>query len=396
VADSWVARLLLNPGHYYRTGDPPDIFWNAFYLLVPLTGLLQLRLARHEPVVNDDGAAEQPDTQRLSWQDFSASLRLFLPFVAAVLVSAIILVHASLGVEGDGRRSLIAALTLSITLLLLVIVRQEVMFLENARLQRATEEAQANALALREVNRRMEHFLGIVSHELRTPLAVLQGYIQLLARRFGAWRPEEDGVDELARTVARARTALEQSDESVHRLTRLVDDLLDDTQIRDGRLAFHLETFDLGVIVRRAVEEQRMLAADRTILLEPAAPQPMFVSADAARIGQVVTNYLTNALKYSRKDRPIAVRVEEEGDVARVSVRDEGAGVPVAEQERVWARYSRVDGTEVQAGSGVGLGLGLYISKSIIEGHHGQVGVRSAPGRGATFWFTLPLVRRAA
>jgi signal transduction histidine kinase len=79
------------------------------------------------------------------------------------------------------------------------------------------------------------------------------------------------------------------------------------------------------------------------------------------------------------------------GAVARVSVHDEGIGVPVAAQQQVWERFSVVAGTTVQSGSGVSLGLGLHICKSIIEAHHGQVGLDSAPGQGATFWFTLPL-----
>jgi signal transduction histidine kinase len=85
-----------------------------------------------------------------------------------------------------------------------------------------------------------------------------------------------------------------------------------------------------------------------------------------------------------------------EGAVARVAVRDEGIGVPLQEQARVWERFPRIMGSAVQSGSGVGLGLGLFICKTIIEGHHGQVGLDSVPGRGSTFWFSLPLAEAAA
>jgi len=82
--------------------------------------------------------------------------------------------------------------------------------------------------------------------------------------------------------------------------------------------------------------------------------------------------------------------------LARVSVRDEGPGLSPADQERVWERFPRVEGVAVRSGSGVSLGLGLHLSKAIVEGHHGRVGVESAVGRGSAFWFTLPLVRPAA
>jgi signal transduction histidine kinase len=158
----------------------------------------------------------------------------------------------------------------------------------------------------------------------------------------------------------------------------------------------------------------------------------VLVLADAERIAQVATNYLTNALKYSKEDRPVAVRLEvvrdagksgkggeggernerdgresnggkgelgalgQLGELARVSVRDEGIGVPLAEQQQVWERFAVVAGTTVQSGSSISLGLGLHICKIIIEAHHGHVGLDSAPGQGSTFWFTLPLALPSA
>jgi len=107
-------------------------------------------------------------------------------------------------------------------------------------------------------------------------------------------------------------------------------------------------------------------------------------------------NYLTNALKYSAEDRPVEIGIEMEDWVARVWVRDAGPGIPSEEQDRVWERFHRVPGIEVQSGSGIGLGLGLHISRTIIERHRGHVGVESTPGVGATFWFTLPLVGGAS
>ncbi len=120
----------------------------------------------------------------------------------------------------------------------------------------------------------------------------------------------------------------------------------------------------------------------------------MPVFADADRLAQVVTNYVSNALRYSSPDQPVTVGLEVDRlaePAARVWVQDGGPGVPPEEQERIWERFYRVSGTPHRDGSSVGLGLGLSISRNIIERHGGQVGVDSVPGRGATFWFRLPL-----
>ncbi len=107
---------------------------------------------------------------------------------------------------------------------------------------------------------------------------------------------------------------------------------------------------------------------------------------------QVVNNYLSNALKYSEAARPVEVKVEIRDGVARVSVHDQGPGLSPEEQERIWERFYRVPGIQVQSGSGVGLGLGLHISRIIIERQGGSIGVESEQGKGSTFWFTLPCI----
>lgn len=119
------------------------------------------------------------------------------------------------------------------------------------------------------------------------------------------------------------------------------------------------------------------------------------MQADADRIGQVISNYLSNALKYSEPSCPIEVYLElEEPERVRLSVRDEGPGLTTLEQQQVWERFYRVPGIQVKSGSGVGLGLGLYICQTIIERQGGQVGVESKKDVGSTFWFTLPLAKR--
>jgi signal transduction histidine kinase len=104
-----------------------------------------------------------------------------------------------------------------------------------------------------------------------------------------------------------------------------------------------------------------------------------------------VQNYLTNALKYSSEACPIEVGIEHKAHQVQVRVRDHGPGLTSSQQEHLWERFYRAPGMKVCSGSGVGLGLGLHICKTIVEKHHGQVGVQSASGEGSTFWFTVPL-----
>lgn len=263
--------------------------------------------------------------------------------------------------------------------------------IEREHLLEEREEAHAHTLALQEANRRMEEFLGIASHELRTPLASLLGNLQLLQRRLARAPIASMTAEDLANQLQMVGMLLEPMNRQGKRLTRIVGDMVNTTRIQNGKLDFHLQPHDLAALVREEVKEQRQTQPERVIDLALPGDAPVLVIADDDRIGQVVTNYLTNALKYSREDQPVEVRLSVNGDTARVSVHDDGPGLPLEEQTRIWDLFHRVPGINIQSGSGIGLGLGLHISKAIIERHGGQVGVDSAIGRGATFWFTLPL-----
>lgn len=265
---------------------------------------------------------------------------------------------------------------------------------ERERLVRERAEAQANELALLESNRQMDTFLSMASHELKTPLTSMKLHLQLAQRRvraLGERQPETPA--EFHKALAQLQDQFTRSHQQVERLDRLVNDLLDVSRIQAGHLEMRPEPADLLAIVRERVEEQRQVHTRRSIRLRVSREQPAPIVADAERIGQVVTNFLTNALKYSPEHEPVEVGIDidEHQAQARVWVRDAGPGIPAEEQARVWVRFHRVAGIEVQSGSGVGLGLGLHISKTIIEEHQGQVGVESTPGQGSTFWFTLPL-----
>lgn len=383
LADSWSASMTLHAN--YLGGNPPDLFWMICYLLFPLAALTQLRLAQRELATTPE--KKLPDAINASPLGGAVigSFRFLFPLLAALLAGGVIVIRAALAF--NGHHVPLPPLLVALALLVLVIARQELTFLEGERWRREREAARANELtALHEANQRMGTFLGIVSHELRTPLSVMLLQIQALQRREEPVpRSMADGDTSRAQTPSGA--LLKQH----RRLNRLVSDLLDVSRIQDGKMELHLEWVDLVAIISEVVEEQRQIAPARPMLLSLPAGLSVPLFVDAGRIGQVVTNYLTNALKYSGEESPVEVGIARSAGQVRVWVRDEGPGLPPKEQERIWNRFYRVRGIEVQNGSGSGLGLGLHICRTIIERHHGQVGAISAPGKGSTFWFTLPL-----
>lgn len=269
------------------------------------------------------------------------------------------------------------------------VARLVTLVFERERLLRERAEARANELALRQANRQMEEFLGMVSHELKTPLTSIKGNTQLAVRQL------RNSLQSLEKILG----LYEGAEHQTRRLNRLVDDLLDVSRVQAGYMDLHLAPCDLSSIVRQSVEEQQQAWPNRTITLEPGAVQTAPIHADADRIAQVAMNYMTNALKYSREDQPVQVSLQKQEDQVKVSVRDYGPGLSVEQQQYIWERFQRVPDMEVQSSSyhsNAGLGLGLYICKTIIEQHHGQVGVDSHGGEGSTFWFTLSLSDDAA
>ncbi len=263
--------------------------------------------------------------------------------------------------------------------------------LERGRLSAQLTAAEAARLAAEAATRQRDEFLGIASHELRTPLTSIKANLQIAVRAIDQF-VATNAVD--AR-LARAHDLLQRSDRHIARLDRIVQDMIDMVRNQAGLLQFQIVRGDLSVVVREAVEEQRLLWPSRAIELA-LPPAPVVVAMDAGRIGQVVTNYLVNALKYAPMDTPIAVELALAEGTARVAVRDQGPGIAVAEQALVWDRFYRAPEAVVENGSNVGLGLGLYLCKTVIERHGGQVGLSSSPGHGATFWFTLPLATEPA
>lgn len=257
---------------------------------------------------------------------------------------------------------------------------------ERERLLREQAEAQATELALRAANQHMEEFLGMVSHELKTPLTSIKGNTQLAVRQ----------LKNSMQTFERIFTLYDAAEQQTRRLNRLVDDLLDVSRVQAGRLELIPGRCDLRTLVHEALREQQKVWPARVIHLSMDEEVSLPLEADADRVMQVISNYLTNALKYSEPERPVFVNVQREGQEAYLAVRDQGPGLPIEEQASIWERFHRARGIDVRSSSHssqAGLGLGLYISRTIVEGQGGTVGVQSQPGTGSTFWFRLPLAQ---
>src|SRR5450755_778966 len=253
-------------------------------------------------------------------------------------------------------------------------------------------QAQTQNLARREAQRRMNEFVSIASHELKTPLTSIKGNVQLMGRRLKNNIDLNTHSAETRELINEARTLLERTDLQISRLTHLVNTLLETSRISANTMELLFEICELDRLLHEVVGDTRYVPEARQVYIHVPENKNVVVMADPSRIKQVIIHYLSNAHTSSAIECPIKVHLREEGQVAHISVSDEGPGIPACEHKRIWERFYRVAGIEVLNGSEVGLGLGLHISRTIVEQHRGQVGVQSIPGKGTTLWFTLPLL----
>lgn len=263
--------------------------------------------------------------------------------------------------------------------------------IERERLLHERTQAEANALAAQESTRLMDAFIGIAGHELRTPLTTIKGNIQLASRQMTRMLQEKSTLPAaLTKQLTMVQDLLERAHRQVGVQNRLVKDLIEISRIHSDHLELRMELCDLVSIVQQGVEDQRLMNPTRTIGLTVEVPQ-LLVQADVDRVGQVLHNYLSNAIKYSDGMDRVEVRLAQKETNGVVFVCDQGPGLTQDQQEHIWERFHRVEGVKVKSGSSVGLGLGLHISQTIIKQHGGCVGVESVVGKGSTFWFTLPI-----
>jgi signal transduction histidine kinase len=251
--------------------------------------------------------------------------------------------------------------------------------LENAALW---ADLQEQVVREQRAQRIKDDFLSIVSHELRTPLTSIQGYSQLLEARLRA-------ADSGAKEMSQMRVIRSQ----VGRMRRLVDDLLDVSRIdRRGGVSIEPEPIDLAEEVREAVARTEREHPDRRVTVEVGEALP--IEADRDRIGQVLTNLLDNALKYSPDGGPLVVRASAYGKGVELTVSDTGVGIPPEQADHVFERFFQAE-TDSGGRHVGGLGLGLYITRAIVEAHGGEI--RAEANREAEHGTTIrvQLPRRA-
>lgn len=222
------------------------------------------------------------------------------------------------------------------------------------------------------VEHRKDDFISIASHELKTPITTLKASLQLLDRIKNS---------SSSKTLPRL---VDQANKSMGKITSLIDDLLNSSRTTEGQLHLNKTNFTITEMLAQCCSHIRMEGKYELLIK---GDEQLQIHADEHRIDQVVVNIVNNAVKYAPDGKEISLIVEETGDMAKISIKDNGPGIPAERIPHLFDRYYRADHNGNQYS---GLGLGLYISSEIIKRHGGQIGVESELGNGSTFWFTLP------
>ncbi|HEY9900659.1 MAG TPA: ATP-binding protein [Pantanalinema sp.] len=251
----------------------------------------------------------------------------------------------------------------------------------NAELSHQERQLHVQYEQLKELDRLKSNFVNSVSHELRTPLTSIRGYAEFLEEGIGGLLTSDQ-----TRFVWQIQMASQ-------RLEGLLNDLLDFARIEAGTFTLRHSEHELATSTQEIVESFRPLAEDSRVSIRLETPDtPLIAWVDPQRIAQVLTNLLSNAVKFSPPGGVVRVRLLDEGDRVRCEIEDQGEGIAEADLPRLFLRFSQL---EAGLKKGKGTGLGLNISKVLVEAHGGEIGVRSAPDKGACFWFTLPKASEA-
>jgi two-component system sensor histidine kinase VicK len=222
---------------------------------------------------------------------------------------------------------------------------------------------------------RKNDFIGMVSHELKTPLTSLKGYVQILGSKA---RKQEDSF---------MSNALQKAELQVNKMSSLINGFLNVSRLESGKIILDKQYFQLDKIVKEVIGDTVMTTTSHTITLHPCGPFTIY--ADQDKIAAVVSNLLSNAVKYSPGGKNIELTCRLNRNMVELSVTDKGMGIREEDIEKLFERYYRVENKLTKDISG--FGIGLYLSAEIIAHHDGKIWVESEPGKGSTFYFSLPL-----
>jgi two-component system sensor histidine kinase VicK len=223
---------------------------------------------------------------------------------------------------------------------------------------------------------RKNDFIGMVSHELKTPLTSLTGVLQLADRRL---KSNDDTF---------LASAMDKANIQVKRMSNMINSFLNVSRLESAKLLIDKHEFDLQKLIEEIVKETRLTVSSHTIIFQNL--YNIVVNADRDKINSVLTNLISNAVKYSPEGKIIEIGSIATGDSVHISIKDEGIGLSPQDIDKVFDRYFRVENKHTNLISG--FGIGLYLSAEIIHQHNGKIWVESESGKGSTFYFSLPLV----
>jgi PAS domain S-box-containing protein len=226
-----------------------------------------------------------------------------------------------------------------------------------------------------ELERRKDEFISMASHELKTPITTLKGFTDLLLRKL-----KRQGMQEEVPMLTRM-------DAQIKRLTRLIDELLDASKAQAGQLVYEEEPVDLAALLQETVEVLQPTSPTHTLIVRETTHA--MVMGDKDRLGQVLTNLISNAIKYSPQANQVDLAITTSDKTVTLRIRDDGIGIPKAHQKHIFDRFYRARDSHSKAFPG--LGIGLYIAHEIVKRHGGEITVDSEEGKGSTFVVSLPL-----
>jgi signal transduction histidine kinase len=238
-------------------------------------------------------------------------------------------------------------------------------------LSQQRREIQASYERLRELERLRDSLTHMIVHDIRTPLTVISLNLELLRSLLP---PGQAGQGEI----------LAETQRQTRQVTDLLSQMLDVSRLEAGRMPLNRSHADLVAQANAAIRSLGSLAGNRR--LRVSSPGPVILRYDNELIGRVLSNLLVNAFKFSPDDAEVTITVDKDNNGARMAIADNGCGIPAELHNRIFEKFSQVAGSKPSAGTG----LGLTFCRLAVEAHGGRIGVSSEPGRGSTFWFTLP------